>query len=106
MNEDHRPYNQSCPIWRTADVLGDSCTLMILRDLFQDGPRKYSEFHARERGFSLNTLSNRLKELQNKQIITAEQYQVNPVRYQYRLTSQGRKFGPVLKAMYAWGRSD
>jgi len=105
MSNDPRHFDESCPIWRTANVIGDPCTLMILRDLLQDGPRKYSEFNARSRGFSLNTLSKRLKELQAHDIIESEQYQQNPVRYQYKLTTRGKKLGPVMAAMYKWGET-
>ncbi len=102
-NEDHRPFNELCPIWRAANIIGDPCALMIIRDLLKDDACKYSDFNARDRGFSLNTLSKRLKDLQAADIIKSEPYQQNPIRHQYKLTARGKKLGPVVAAMYKWG---
>lgn len=49
-----RPYDVTWPIWIFADLTGDSCTLMIVRDLFNHGERTLSQFQGRERGFCPN----------------------------------------------------
>lgn len=78
---------------------------MILRDLFQDGARKFSDFNARERGFSINTLSDRLKRLEGACFIEKSKYQEYPPRFEYRLTTEGSKLGKVIQAMYLWDKS-
>lgn len=102
---DPRPFNEQCPIGRAAEIFGDRCTLMILRDMFQDGARRFSDFNARERGFSINTLSDRLKKLERARYIKKSKYQEHPPRFEYRLTSEGNKLGKVIEAMYLWGKS-
>ena len=102
---DSRPFNEQCPIGRAAEVFGDRCTLMVLRDLFQDGSRRFTDFKARERGFSINTLSDRLKKLEEGGYIETSKYQEHPPRFEYRLTRQGIKLGKVIEAMYDWGKS-
>lgn len=102
---DSRPFNEQCPIYRAADVFGDRCTLMVLRDLFQDDARRFSDFNARERGFSINTLSDRLKRLEEACFIEKSKYQDHPPRFEYRLTREGNKLGKVIQAMYLWGKS-
>ena len=33
-----------CPVVRALDIIGDSWTILILRDLFLDGARKFQDF--------------------------------------------------------------
>ena len=40
-----RNYNQDCPIANGLDVLGERCTLLIVRELV-GGPRRYSDLRA------------------------------------------------------------
>ena len=98
----HRPFDESCPIYRASQALGDACTLMILRDLFLQGPRKFQDFHAQSRGFSPNTVSLRLKKLLDQGLIQTRLYQDHPPRYVYSLTISGRKLEPILAAMFTW----
>ncbi len=76
---------------------------MIIRDLLKDELCKFSDFNPRGRGFSLNALSKRLKELQAGDIIKSEPNQQNHIRHHYRLIARGKKLGPVLAEMYKWG---
>ncbi|MEM6661849.1 MAG: helix-turn-helix domain-containing protein [Pseudomonadota bacterium] len=101
-----RPFNQRCPMGRAASVFGDPCTLMILRDLFQNGPRRFQDFEGEAQGFSPNTLSRRLKSLLAHGFIAQEQYVPHPPRFRYVLTERGRTLGPVMKALYAWGSAE
>ncbi len=101
-----RPYDENCPIWRVADVMGHPCTLMILRELFQDGSCRFKDFQSRSRGFSKNSVSKRLKALVDGGFVERELYESNPPRYIYRLTKRGRKLGPIMEAMFAWGSAE
>ena len=100
---DPRPFDERCAIWRASELFGDKCTLLILRDLFQDGERTFSDFRAEERGFSPSTLSKRLKALTAAGYLEIKQYEEHPPRFLYRLTKNGRRLGPVMQAMYTWG---
>ena len=37
-------YTQFCPVARTLDIVGDRWTMLILRDLILEGPRKFKDF--------------------------------------------------------------
>jgi DNA-binding HxlR family transcriptional regulator len=37
-------YNLDCPMARTLDIIGERWTVLILRDLFREGPRKFQDF--------------------------------------------------------------
>ena len=44
------PYGGRCPVARTLSIIGERWTIMILRDLVRDGPRKFQDFENRLRG--------------------------------------------------------
>ncbi len=101
-----RPFNENCPIWRIASVLGHPCTLMILRELFLDESCRFNDFQSRSRGFSKNTVSKRLKALVDGGFVEKAPYESSPPRYVYRLTKRGRKLSPIMEAMFAWGTAE
>lgn len=96
-------YNMQCPVARTLDVIGQRWTIMLLRDLLLKGPRKFQDFQAAFPGISPNTLSARLKTLEENGIVARHFYEEHPPRAEYRLTDKGRLLGPVLKALREWG---
>jgi DNA-binding HxlR family transcriptional regulator len=96
------PYQ--CPIARTLDVIGDRWTILILRDLVRDGPRKFQDFERSLRRISPNTLSTRLKRLEDAGIVARRFYEQHPPRAEYVLTEAGEELRPVLKALFTWGQ--
>lgn len=97
-------YDLRCPVARTLDVIGERWTMLVLRDLFQHGPRKFQDFEQSLAGISPNTLSARLKKLEEHRIIARSLYADHPPRAEYALTDKGRTLGPILKALLEWGR--
>jgi len=92
-----------CPISRALDVIGDSWTLLVLRDLFLDGPRRFQDLQESLAGASPNTLWARLKKLEAHGLIERRLYAEHPPRAEYVLTPAGRELGPVLRALREWG---
>jgi DNA-binding HxlR family transcriptional regulator len=95
------PYH--CPVARSLDVIGDRWMILILRDLVRDGPRKFQDFERSLRRISPNTLSMRLKRLEDAGIVTRQFYEQHPPRAEYVLTEAGEELRPVLKALLTWG---
>jgi DNA-binding HxlR family transcriptional regulator len=93
-----------CPIARTLDVIGDRWTILILRDLIVEGPRKFQDFERSLRGMSPNTLSMRLKRLEVVGIVERRFYEQHPPRAEYLLTDKGNELRPVLRALLEWGQ--
>lgn len=60
-------YNLKCPVARTLDIIGERWTILILRDLFLHGPRKFQDFEQSLSGISPTTLSARLKNSRSKE---------------------------------------
>ena len=93
-----------CPIARSLDFIGDRWTILIIRELIRFGPRKFHDFEQALVGIGSNTLSARLKRLEDAQIVERRFYEQHPPRAEYLLTERGKELGPVLKALYAWGQ--
>lgn len=95
---------RECPVARTLDLIGERWTILILRDLFLQGPRRFQDFQESLRGVAPNTLSARLKTLERNGLIARRLYSEHPPRLEYGLTERGKSLGPVVKAMRDWGR--
>jgi len=96
-------YNRNCPVARALEIIGERWTLLILRDLFLQGPRKFQDFERSLHGISATTLSARLKKLEQHDIVARKFYADHPPRAEYLLTAKGRTLGPVLKMLLDWG---
>lgn len=100
MNVDKTLY---CPVGRTLDIIGDRWTILILRDLILDGPRRFQDLQDSLSRISPNTLSARLKTLEEHGVIERHTYADHPPRAAYALTAKGSELRPVLRALRIWG---
>ena len=91
------PYDLRCPIARTLDIVGERWTILILRDLVTGGLRKFQDFERSLAGISPNTLSARLKRLEEAGIVERRFYEQHPPRAEYLLTEKGKELRPVLR---------
>ena len=92
-----------CPVARTLDLIGERWTILLLRDLLLQGPRRFQDFQESLPGVAPNTLSARLKSLEEKGLVQRQLYTDRPPRVEYVLTEKGKSLGPVVKAMREWG---
>src|SRR5580692_9620578 len=98
-----RKYDSRCPVARALNVIGDRWAILILRDFFRQGPRRFQDFEASLKGITPAVLSQRLRELEAHGVIESRLYVEHPPRRIYDLTEKGRELGPVLRAMKQWG---
>ncbi len=94
-----------CPVARSVDIVGDHWSLLILRDLILQGPRRFQDFQRSLGGISPNTLSARLKTLEEAGVVERRFYDQHPPRAEYLLTAKGEALRPVLRALRAWGEN-
>jgi DNA-binding HxlR family transcriptional regulator len=100
-----KSYRQDgCPVARALDVIGERWSILMLRDLFLQGPRRFQDFQESLTGVAPNTLSARLKALEAQGLIVRRPYSDHPPRLEYHLTEKGKSLGPVLKALKEWGQ--
>src|SRR5262245_34835654 len=93
----------TCPVARTLDLIGERWTILLLRDLLLEGPRRFADFQASLPGVAPSTLSARLKALEDNGLVQRILYSERPPRVEYGLTDLGKSLGPVIKAMRDWG---
>ena len=92
-----------CPVARTLDLIGERWTILLLRDLLLHGARRFQDFQVSLPGVAPNTLSARLKAMEDNGLVRRALYNERPPRLEYVLTDKGRSLGPVIKAMRNWG---
>lgn len=92
-----------CPVALTLDVLGDTWTLLILRDLLLAGKRYYNDFLHSEEKISTNILADRLARLERYGIIAKAEDPANKKRFIYSPTPKGLDLLPTLFELARWG---
>ncbi|APB38189.1 MAG: helix-turn-helix domain-containing protein [Heyndrickxia faecalis] len=95
--------NQSlCPRFEKAfQLLGKRWVGVIIRVL-SNGPMRFNEMAELIPHISQKVLSERLKELEDQDILVREVYPESPVRIEYRLTEKGEAIKPVLDEVQNW----
>ncbi len=101
-----QPKGRHCPVTRALEVVGERWTLLILRDLLTEGPCRFQGLLDSLAGISPNTLSTRLKLLEEAGVIEKRMYQSNPPRAEYVLTKRGKELGRVVQALRDWGAAN
>ena len=85
----------------TVEVIGDSWTVLILRDAFL-GVRRFDEF-VEDLGIARNVLTDRLERLVSAGLLETRPYKDNPPRNEYRLTEKGKDLFDVLMVLWSFG---
>ena len=101
MTRNVRTYDHFCLTARSLEQVGDRWSLLVIRDLLT-GAKRFTDLMDRLGGITPKTLSQRLRELDDAGIVTADRV---PGRREvwYRLTPAGADLRPVLDALSRWG---
>ena len=91
--------NQSCPLARSLEIVGERWTLLILRDLFF-GVRRFGQLQARL-DIPRAVLSARLAALVDHGLVERRPYR--PGRDELLLTERARELWPVVHGLMQWG---
>src|SRR6266571_1346304 len=86
-----------CSIAGVLDAVGDRWAVLILRDLSL-GLSKYEDLR-KSTDVTHATLSDRLKHLEENELIERRRYQTNPERFEYVLTRNGSNVILVIQAL-------
>jgi len=91
-----------CPVARTAEIIGNKWTPLIVRDL-AGGHKRFSELERSLHGISPKTLSERLKRLEEAAVVMRTCFAEVPPRVEYALTDKGDALLPVIESMRTFG---
>ena len=92
----------SCSVAACAEIIGAKWTALLVHDL-SEGPRRFSELEHSCCGISPRTLSERLRALEEEEIVERRSYPESPPRVEYELTRKGRALLPIIDAMREFG---
>ena len=84
------------------ELLGDAWSLLIVRDLMFKDRRTYNDFLAGGEGIASNVLADRLRKLEEANIIDKRRDPEDARRFLYRLSPKGIDLAPVLVELVIW----
>jgi DNA-binding HxlR family transcriptional regulator len=93
-------HDEQCAVACTAEIIGSKWTAVIVHDL-SEGSRRFSELERSCPGISPRTLSERLRILEQEEIIARHS---GRRRVEYELTQKGRALLPIIDEMRRFGR--
>ena len=100
-----RHSEQICERYQTAvDLIAKRWTTLIIKQLIA-GPQRFSELAAQLEVVSDRVLSERLKELEQAEIISRHVITKPPIRVEYALTDKGHALEPIIGEIEAWSQT-
>jgi DNA-binding HxlR family transcriptional regulator len=92
----------SCAVAACAEIIGAKWTALLVHDL-SEGPRRFSELEHSCAGISPRTLSERLRALEDEELVVRRSYAESPPRVEYQLTEKGVALLPIIEEMRRFG---
>jgi DNA-binding HxlR family transcriptional regulator len=93
--------DDSCPVARAVDLVGDRWSMLIVRDAL-DGIRRFGDFQ-RNLGVARNILSDRLAALVAEGLLAVQPASDGSAYQEYVLTLKGESLFPAIVALRQWG---
>ncbi len=95
-------FRSSCPISSSLDLFGDKWSLLIVRDLLRYGERTFKDFTDAGENISSARLAERLKRLEELEVLTKTNHPTNKKVFIYRLTQKGMDLAPIVAELILW----
>lgn len=92
----------ACPVATTVNLIGNKWKLLILRNLFLR-PYRFNELKKSLEGISQKVLTEKLKDMIEKGLITRIEYDEKILHTEYKLTELGQSMAPIMQALENWG---
>ncbi|WP_149586840.1 winged helix-turn-helix transcriptional regulator [Tabrizicola flagellatus] len=99
----NRTPHPMCPLSDCMAFIGGAWTPNIIWYL-SSGPRRFSELRGDIPLVSAKVLTQRLRELEDRGILTRSVMETSPPSVEYALTDLGREFMPVIRAIAEVGQ--
>jgi DNA-binding HxlR family transcriptional regulator len=98
-----KSYNQYCPMAHALDLVGERWSLLIVRELLEEGPLRYTDLHGHLAGCGTNILAARLKDLEQGGVVRRRKLPPPAASTVYELTEYGEGLRAVLHQLAHWG---
>jgi DNA-binding HxlR family transcriptional regulator len=96
-----RTYGDGCGIAHALDLVGERWALLVVRELLL-GPKRFTDLRDGLPNASPNVLSQRLRELEQAEIVRRRKLAPPAATWVYELTDWGRELKPLLLALGTW----
>jgi DNA-binding HxlR family transcriptional regulator len=98
-----RTYGDRCASARALDLVGERWALLIVRELLL-GPKRFTDLRAGLPNARPSVLSQRLRELEEGEVVRRRRLGPPSGAHVYELTDSGHDLEPILTALGRWGR--
>ena len=98
-----KTYGHYCPMAHALDLVGERWSLLIVRELLEDGQLRYTDLHNRLPGCGTNILAARLKDLEQGGVLRRRRLPPPAASTVYELTEYGQGLRPVMHQLAHWG---
>ena len=95
---------KSCPLAKTANIIGDGVVLLLLRELLT-GPKRFKDLEQALGSVSTRTITDKLGFLEEEGILTRKEYKEMPPKVEYTLTKKGKALKSILNHMVKYGEA-
>jgi DNA-binding HxlR family transcriptional regulator len=92
-----------CPVNLVMEMVGDSWSMLILRDMMFKGHKSYQAFLRSDEKIATNILADRLVKLEAHGLITKGPDPADARRFIYALTEKGAELVPILVEVTLFG---
>lgn len=93
---------KNCPVDNTFKIIGKKFTFHIIRNMAMRNQTRFNEFLGTIENINPKTLSIRLKELEETDLIERTVYDEIPIRIEYTLTKKGKDLQGIIDQMAAF----
>lgn len=102
----NRPDGHPCyrAIVAAIDVINGKWSYFVLSELCQ-GPQRFNQLRRHVPGISIKSLTDTLRDLERRGIVTRSVFPTVPVTVEYALTEGGKAYMEVLVKMREWGET-
>src|SRR5213076_2721880 len=97
-----RKYGQGCGTAHALDLVGDRWALLVVRELVL-GPKRFTDLREGLPGIGPNVLSQRLKELEEAEVVRQRVLPPPAGSSVYELTDWGLELEEVIVQLARWG---
>ncbi|HUF02196.1 MAG TPA: helix-turn-helix domain-containing protein [Gaiellaceae bacterium] len=98
-----KKYGHYCPMAHALDLVGERWSLLVVRELLEEGPLRYTDLHHRLTGCGTNILAARLKDLERGGVVRRRRLPPPAASTVYELTEYGEGLRSVMHELAHWG---
>lgn len=106
MQQDTTVFRSDCPLSSWLDLFGDKWSLLVLRDVAFRGKKNFKEFLEAPEGIATNILSDRLKTLVSRGLLTKSVNSANKSKFDYEVTDKALQLFPIVMEIAKWSNAN